>query len=293
MKWKETEPEPLWREVVGDTEPWRRGRLFLVLLAVLTFCLQALSFWGFILTGDIQRILGLAIAALIFWVQYYFIWIGVHWVRWLTGGWNALVGFAFIIWGLRDGSGFLIVLGVYYFGTGLYLGFAPAVYFFAKRQRETVRWKESLVIAAVFLLLLGSFSAGIFGLAAHKSQLNREAHEFADMAFVRIFSEHDTHFLLDHATEGLLQDGGGRAGLSKFNQEAMIYAGDVHEFKRLSGSFRFWYAFPFQIGSAGDIITEAVGTRGPVKLQLRLVEAGSGWKIDGIWWTYLHMVPIP
>jgi len=59
----QNENQPLWREVVGDTEPWRRGRLFLILLGVLTFCLQCLAFGGIILAGDIERALILGIGA--------------------------------------------------------------------------------------------------------------------------------------------------------------------------------------------------------------------------------------
>ena len=36
--------------------------------------------------------LGLAIFALLFWLQFYFIWIGVHWVRWLNGGVERALG---------------------------------------------------------------------------------------------------------------------------------------------------------------------------------------------------------
>lgn len=283
--------EPLWREVVGDTEPWRRGRLFLVILAVLTFCFQALSFWGLILTGDIQRLFGLAIFALIFWLQYYFIWIGVHWVRWLQGGWNAFFGFALIIWGLRDGAGFMVVLGLYSFCMGAYLGLAPSVYFFAKRQRETVRWMESLVIAAVFLVLLGSLSAGVVGLLGYKAHLEREARQFVDKAFKRIFSDHDTYFLLEHATENLLQTGGGRAGLSRFLQDATMRAGDVQEIKPAAGRLRFWYAFPWRLGSQGEMSAEGVGSRGPIRLYLRFGEGGAGWKIDAVWWVYSQSAP--
>ena len=246
------EPEPLWREVVGDPEPWRRGRLFLILLAVVTFCFQCLSFWGLIITGDIERVLVAGIVCLVFWLSYYFIWIGVHWVRWLIGGWNALVGFVLIIWGVRDGMGFAILIGLYSLGVGAYLGLAPAVYFFAKRQRESVRWGESLVIAAVFLLLLGSLTAGVLGLLGHKANVEREARKFADTAFKRIFTEHDTYFLLEHATENLLQIGGGRAGLSKFLQDATIRAGDVQDIKPAEGRLRFWYVFPWHFGSQGE-----------------------------------------
>src|SRR6266478_4780970 len=150
------EGEPLWREVVGDTEPWRRGRLFLILLAALTFCLQVLTFGHDILVGDIERVFGQGIVALVFWLQFYFIWIGVHWVRWLNGAWTALAGFALLIWGLRDGVALAIIIGLYSLGVGAYLALAPSVYFFAKRQRESAHWLQSLAIAAVFLLLMGS-----------------------------------------------------------------------------------------------------------------------------------------
>src|SRR5688572_19215003 len=125
-------PEPLWREVVGDPEPWRRGRLFLIVLAALTFVFQGLSLWALILRGDIERVLLFGIVSLVSWLCFYFIWIGVHWVRWLIGGWNALFGFALIIWAFRDGTAFSVVLGLYHLGMGAYLALAPAVYFFAK-----------------------------------------------------------------------------------------------------------------------------------------------------------------
>src|ERR1700730_17068627 len=116
------EGETLWRHVVWDTEPCPRGRFFLILLAVLTFCFQGLALGSGILAGNIEQVLVLSIFALIFWLQYYFIWIGVHWVRWLNGAWNALAGFTFVIWGFRDGATIAIVLGIYLFCVGAYLG---------------------------------------------------------------------------------------------------------------------------------------------------------------------------
>lgn len=281
------EPEPLWRTVVGDTEPWRRGRLFLVLLAVVTFCLQALVLGAGVVVGDIVSVLTFGIFALIFWLQFYFIWIGVHWVRWLNGGWTALSGFVFVIWGLRDKSIITVAAGVYNLGTGAYLALAPSVYFFAKRQRETVRRTESLVIAAAFLLLLGSLTAGVIGLLGYKSHLERDARAFADTAFNRIFADHDTYFLIDHATGRLLEVAGGQPGLSKFMQDAAIHAGDVHDIKPSAGSLRFWYSFPVQLGSGGELRTEGIGDHGR-RIQMHLVvgEVGDAWKIEAIWWRY-------
>lgn len=287
------EPEPLWRTVVGETEPWRRGRLFLILLAILTFVLQGLSFWGLILAGDIQRMLGLGIFALLFWLQFYFIWIGVHWVRWLNGGWSALWGFALLIWGLRDGSPMALVVGAYSLVVGCYLGFAPSVYFFAKRQRESVRWMESLVIAAVFLLLLGSLAFGVLGLIGYKVHLEQEARRFTHTAFTRIFADHDTYFLLESATDRLLGAGGGRERGTQFMQDAHMRAGDVHDIKPSVGSLRFRFSFPLNLGSEGEMIAEGVGDRGRVRMHMRVVEAGGAWKIDAVWWTYLGPVPPP
>src|SRR5437667_1700900 len=110
------EVEPLWRTVVGETEPWRRGRMFLILLAILTFCVQCLTLGFCIVSGDIERLFISGIFVLIFWLQYYFIWIGVHWVRWLNGAWNALAGFIFVIWGWRDGVVLAVLGGRYVFG---------------------------------------------------------------------------------------------------------------------------------------------------------------------------------
>lgn len=276
--------EPLWREVVGDTEPWRRGRLFLILLAILTFCLQGLSFWGLVLAGDLQRMLGLGIFALLFWLQYYFIWIGVHWVRWLNGGWSGLWGFALVIWGLRDGDSLALGVGLYSLVVGCYLGFAPSVYFFAKRQRESIRWTETLVVGAVFVLLLGSLVAGALGVLGYKAHLQREANEFANTAFRRIFAEHDTYFFLDHASDRLLKDAGGRGPLTQFLQDATIRAGDVHDIEPSIGEVRFWYIFPSHLGSEGQMFSRGKGHDTRIVMQLIVGETGGAWEIHAIRW---------
>ena len=149
---------PLWQSVVGDTEPWRRGRLFLILVGVVTFCFQCTAIGLRIAIGDLEGLLVTAIYLLIFWLQFYLIWIGLHWVRWLNGGWSALIGFVLVIWGWRDQSTIAVVFGVYSLCVGVYMALAPSVYFFAKRQRERIRWGESILVAAVLLLLVGSFA---------------------------------------------------------------------------------------------------------------------------------------
>lgn len=278
------EVEPLWRAVVGDTEPWRRGRSFLIVIASFAFALQCLAFGQGIVTGAIEYVLVQTIFALLFWLQFYFIWIGVHWVRWLNGGWSALWGFALLIWGFRDSVMLLAAIGLYSLIAGCYLALAPSVYFFAKRQRESVRRLESLVIAAVFLLLLGSLGAGVVGLIGYKAYLEREAREFADTAFKRIFAEHDEQFILEHASDHLLKTGGGPAALTLFLQDATRRAGYVHDIGPSSGSVRFWYLFPFRLGSEGQMNGWGVGRDSRLRMQLIIGEAGGGWQIHAIRW---------
>src|SRR3978361_2261983 len=107
------DPPPLWREVVGDTEPWRRGRIAVVLFGVLTLLNQSLIFGADILSGNIEHLLGLGLFALLFWLQFYFIWVGIHWVRWLNAAFSGLAGFAFLIRGMRDGVPLLGPSGAY------------------------------------------------------------------------------------------------------------------------------------------------------------------------------------
>ena len=67
------ESEPLWREVVGDTEPWRRGRIILIVFAILTLLNQALLFTAMALNGAVEVVLGFAIGGVLFWLLFYFI----------------------------------------------------------------------------------------------------------------------------------------------------------------------------------------------------------------------------
>ncbi|MFN2475702.1 MAG: hypothetical protein ABR526_05090 [Chthoniobacterales bacterium] len=170
-------PPPLWQSVVGDTEPWRRGRLALVILAVLTALMQAFTLSRLVLTGAIEAVAIQASLAALFWLQFYFIWIGIQWVRWLQGAFSICFGFIMLIWGFVWGAGLLIPIGTFTLLGGSYVGFAPAVYFFAIRQRERRDWRIALAVGAVFLLLVASLGALIFGLSRYRLELESRAHD--------------------------------------------------------------------------------------------------------------------
>jgi hypothetical protein len=260
-----SEAGPLWREVVvGDTEPWRRGRLFLIIYGIISLANHTFILVDFVLRGLLDPLVINAALIALFWLQFYFIWIGVSWVRWIQAGFGGLVAAALIIWGLRDGMMWWVGLGVVGFGLSAYLGLAPSVYFFAKHQREKRNWKDVLAVALVFLLVLASFGAGILGLAGYRASRLAEAREFADRAFQHIFGEHDTQFLLERTTERLMKAGGGMNGLTRFLQTTTMRAGDVHDIKPSIGTLRCWYKFPFGVGTYGEVISEGMGDRGRV-----------------------------
>lgn len=276
-------PEPLWREVVGDTDPWRRGRLFLILLAVWQFLSHLLVVASLFLAGHLEIVFGVMLGAILFWFSFYFIWTGVHWVRWIAGGSSCLIGFAKVIWGVRDGSGILLVEGAIAFASGAYLALAPSVYFFALRQKAKVRWKESLVVAAIFAVLLMSASGVIFALNVYKARLQEQANAFADQAFHSVFLEYDTEFLRAHATKRLVDEIGWER-MSAFTTDCYLRVGVPKQVDRAQGNLFFRLQFPLTVVAEGIVSAQATSESGPVRFNARIGTAGSDWEIDAIWW---------
>jgi hypothetical protein len=207
-------------------------------------------------------------------------------VRWLQGALNLIQGFALFIWSLQGEAGFMMTFGIFMMGTGAYLAFAPSVYFFAKRQQEKRNWTELLTVAVVFALLLFSLAAGVFALFQYRGHMQEDARDFADTAFARIFAKHDTYFFLDHLTMRMLEPPYGRGYLTKFLQNATIFAGDVHDIQKANGWILLRYGFPFTLSAQGEMGTEGVGTRGRVVLRIRIGGTVGDWKIDNIGWWY-------
>src|SRR5437764_1996845 len=129
-----TEPEPLWRAVVGETETWRRGRIFLIVFTAIAALNQILLFGLMILNGAIEALLTFGFGAALFWLQFYFIWIGVHWVRWMNAAFTGIWGLALLIWGFLDSNTFEALSGTYALVVASCLAIVPSIYFFAERQ---------------------------------------------------------------------------------------------------------------------------------------------------------------
>jgi hypothetical protein len=281
----------LWEQYDSEVEPWRRGRAFLIGFGTLTAINDLFACVVFILSGQIETLFIFAAIRTMLWVQFYFIWIGVHWVRWLQGAFNMAHGFVLFIWSLQNESGAIMTFGMFMLGTGIYLTFAPSVYFFAKRQQAKRSWSESLLVAAVFAILLLSLTAGVLGLFRYKIRIQEEASTFADVAFARIFTEHDTYFLLDNVTARLLEPPFGHGYLTKFLQEATMFAGDVQQIQRTSERIALRYGFPLSLFAQAQVQSEGVGARGHVLLKMQIVGTAGDWKIDDAQWWYPNRLP--
>lgn len=279
-------PEPLWQVVVGDKEPWRKGRPFLIGFALLSALCDLLVCVQFILSGLIVAVLIYGAARLLFWGQFYFVWIGVHCIRWLLGGLQIFYGFCTFVWSFEQGSGGLMLAGIFFIGTGLFLGFAPPVYWFAIRQKENRSWPEAAIVGAVLLVLLAGLATGVFGFFRYQQSWREDARLFADGAFAHVFLQHDAAFLIQHATARILGGPYGRDGLERFVDDEAIRGGDVSDLRPAQGAMLLRYAFPFSCVATGAMIAEARGPHGRILLQMKLVGAPGDWQIDGILWEY-------
>ncbi len=280
------ETRSLWEQYHSEVEPWRRGRAVVILIGVINLVLQGLDLTAHIALGNIERLLPTVTGFVIFWLQFYLIWIGVNWVRWLAAGWCGLVGFVFLIRGWVDGNSFLVVFGCINLMVGSYLGLSPSVYFFAKRQGEKRNWAHSLSVAAVFGLIFLSLFMGSIGLSAYKAQLEEEGGQFADEAFTRIFTNHDSEFLVNRMTQRGLAVSGGPVQVTKFLQSTALQTGDVHGIQRATERLKLTYGFPVNFGCTGTIRADGIGAAGRVQLRLDIIQSNQDWQIEILSWHY-------
>ena len=203
---RDDEPLPLWKEAIPDREPWRRGRVAIISISAFVLVVQALNLISAILRGDINALLGWAVGGVFACLFLYLIWIGQNWARWIVAPFFGLFGFAALIWAMVYSQGDVFFAGRMLLSGAIsitifsYLALSPAVYAFARRQRENVTWWQSLAIGAGFLLVLGSIGSAVFAFQIYKSGLEQEATEFAQLAFRRVFQNHDATFLEAHST---------------------------------------------------------------------------------------------
>lgn len=108
---KSDEPLPLWLESIPDREPWRRGRIAVVLFTLLVAVAEAVLLLVSISMGNVTLFVIFAGFGVFYLALLYFVWVGYNWARWVLSPLFGLGGFANTIWSLHAESGLLFVVG--------------------------------------------------------------------------------------------------------------------------------------------------------------------------------------
>lgn len=272
----------LWEQYDSEVEPWRRGRMVLGSIGTFYFLLQAAVFIAAVKQGNIEAIVLFGAVCAIFWLFFYFIWIGVQWVRWLAGAWCGLNGFTLLIWAVTDRNGLFAVFGPINLIVGAYLCLSPSVYFFSKRQQERRNWLHSLAVGSVFVLLFLTFIAGSVGLFLYHAQLYADAVQFADQAGVHIYTDQDPDWMFAHFSPDQIETVSPE-GRRAFFRDNVGRGGPVLQISRPIGSVWFTYHFPAEFVGWARLTAEGKSAFGPVRIYFNITNSGDGWTIDKTW----------
>ena len=250
-------------------------------IAVLCVGVQVFFAVSELLLGNLDRFLVFSVNTVGYWLLFYFLWIGIHWLRWVWGVWNLGFGFCWLIWALRDMSGPEALGGTMCLLIGALL-LSPAVYFFTREQRTKLCWSEVVLAGTACLLVLGSIIASLFGLWSVRNERLRDAIDFAQIASDRIYIEHDREWLLAHVTQQSLRNFGHLRMDNFFRDTERL--GHVEQISGFDGEIRLHYCFPFRFDAGAHIIGRAHSEDGPIEAHLLLLSSEKDWQIDRIWW---------
>lgn len=273
----------LWEQLDSEVEPWRRGRMVLIIIGTFYFLLQVSVFIATVKDGNIEGVLVFGSACAVFWLLFYFIWIGVQWVRWVAGAWSGINGFIFLIWALTDSNGLFAAVGSINLIIGAYLCLSPSVYFFAKHQQEKRNWLHSLAVGVVFVLLFITFVIGSVGLFVYHGRLYDDAVQFADQAAEHIYTDQDREWMFAHFSPDEIA-AVSPEGLNAFFRDNAGRVGPVLQISTPSGPMQLVYHFPAEFTSSAQLIAEGKSSYGPVRIYFSISDRGDGWKIDRTWW---------
>ena len=276
------ETRSLWEQYDSEVEPWRRGRAALVIIGLFYFLLQAAVFIAAVKAGNIEAIVLFSSICAVFWLLCYFIWIGVHWIRWLAGAWSGLNAFILLIWALTDSNGLFATIGSINLIIAAYLCFSSSVFFFAKHQQEKRNWLHSLAVGTVFVLLFLTFFAGGIGLLVYHARLYADAVHFADQAAEHIYTDQDSEWMFANFSADEIAAVSPES-LRGFFRDNVGRIGPVLQISPPSGTVWFIYHFPAEIIARAELSAEGKSSFGPVRLHFSISDPGDGWKIDRTW----------
>jgi hypothetical protein len=274
------EAGPLWREVLGDAEPRRRGREAIIVLSVLILLGEAVKVVGAMMGGDIpaffvQLVIAWGVALLL-----YFVWIGQTWARWLLAPVFCINGCWDFIWGVIGSDGLRIVIGLGELIVCCYLTISPSVYAFAREQRERINRWEIFAISGVFLLVLGSVGSAILAFYIYQNTLKAEATEFAGLSFHRVFENRDAEYLAEHSSK-TRKYSSPQTFMNRINAEL----GEVRSVGPVGTTFRIKFVHDhFEL--RGTAKARVIFDSAPLWVSIEISGREPDWEIEHISWNY-------
>ena len=194
------EVDPLWRQAIPDREPWRRGRAAIIIISALILAGEGLLIVAALMSGGVRVFFVNLITGWLASLMLYFVWIGQNWARWVMAPLFGAYGCWDFVWGIVLGDGLRIVTGIASLIVFSYLAISPAVYAFARRQRERGSVGHVLAITGIFFLVLLSLGGGIYGFYNYQNAVKADAMEFARLTFHRVFENRDPEYLAAHSS---------------------------------------------------------------------------------------------
>ena len=283
---KNNEPLPLWMEAIPDREPWRRGRVAIATISAVVLVALALGLIAALLRGDIAAFFAWAVSGGFACLLLFLIWIGQNWARWIVAPFFGIIGFAALVKGITHLNGEFFYAGRLFAGalTALmmfsYLALSPAVYAFARRQREHARVLESVGIGAGFLLVLATIGSALLAFHNYQNVLEEEASEFAQLAFHRVFENRDARFLESHASATRKT-----SRPAQFIHLAEDQLGTVQSVGPFGGKFTARLEGK-RIVLNGRLQTRAMFETGGCLVHIAVSGSEGDWAIDHISWNY-------
>lgn len=274
------EVQPLWREAIPDREPWRRGREAILIISVVVLLGEGVLIALALRDGHVESFFARLVTGWLAALLLYFVWIGQNWARWIMAPLFIGYGSWGVIWGVIGSDGLMIVTAIASLIIFSYLAIAPAVYAFARHQRERVSRWEVIAITGIFFLLLLSFGSGIYAFFNYQNTLKADATEFAGMVFHRVFENRDAEYLAAHSS-----------GARKYSSPQMFInqidseLGHVQSVGPVGTNFRTkLVAYRLELQGTAKARVIFGGTAAWVSIEIAGTE--SDWKIEHISWDY-------
>jgi hypothetical protein len=274
------EVEPLWRAAIPDREPWRRGREAIIIISTIILLGEGVLIVVTLMSGHIEEFFIRLITGWLAALLLYFVWIGQNWARWLMAPLFAAYGCWDFVWGIVGGDGLTIMTGIASLIVFSYLAISPAVYAFARHQRERASLREAFAITGVFFLILLSLGSAIFAFYNYQRTVKVDALEFARMTFHRVFENRDPEYLAAHssATRKHLS---AQAFINRIDSEL----GDVENVGPVGATFQTKFV-PYHLEVRGTAKARVIFRAAPAWVSIQICGSESDWKIEHISWDY-------